>query len=363
MSDGHNTVRGNYIGTNAGGVIGVGNRWAGVAVDRSGYNVIGPANVIAYNGGPGIAIYTTGSVRNRITQNSIHDNSGPGIDLWDGGNTELAAPLIFDFDLSAGTVAGTTCANCTVEIFSDSGDEGGVYEGRTTASGTGYFTFNKGTPFTGPHLTTTAIDADGNTSRFSLPVSGSGKSLILQEGNHLPKTRLQLKRSQELEDNHIGIDLGSYYPGLDSYSNPELVYPLGFKWMRIAADDQKIDPLNWQYVETEPGKYSIDPAVDDLITDYASNGINIVLNLGDGSGENRPGATKFTAEEEVERYCNFARFMVHHFIDRIRYYEIWNEPGDIAVQDYANLIEQVAPIIREEDPTAKIVIGAMGGHG
>jgi len=195
VSDGHNTVRGNYIGTNAGGVTGVGNRWAGIAVDRSGYNVIGPANVIAYNGGPGIAIYTTDSVRNRITQNSIHDNSRPGIDLWDGGNMELATPLIFDFDLSAGTVSGNACANCAIEIFSDSSDEGEVYEGRAVASSAGWFTFDKGASFAGPHLTATATDAEGNTSEFSRPTSGTRRFVILQEGNNLPKTRFRPKRS------------------------------------------------------------------------------------------------------------------------------------------------------------------------
>jgi hypothetical protein len=158
-----------------------------------------------------------------------------------------------------------------------------------------------------------------------------------QTGNTLPISQLQPKQSKELENNYIGTDLLSYDPG---YNNPDVVYPIGFKWMRISAN---IDPLNWQYVETEVGKYSIDPAVDDIITEYASNGINIVLNLGVGVGENRPDTTRFKTMSDVERYSNYVRFMVRHFKDRVRYYEIWNEPGcdcpwgEIAVEDYANL--------------------------
>ncbi len=53
--------------------------------------------------------------------------------MWEGGNTELAAPHIVNFDLEAGTLSGYTCANCTIEVFSDDGDEGATYEGQALA--------------------------------------------------------------------------------------------------------------------------------------------------------------------------------------------------------------------------------------
>lgn len=89
-----------------------------------------------------------------------------------------------------------------------------------------------------------------------------------QKGNTAPIIQLKHKEKQELENNHIGTDLGSYDPG---YKNQNVVYQVGFKWVRISFNK---DPLNWQYVEKEPGKYFIDPVIDDLITDYASNGVN-----------------------------------------------------------------------------------------
>ncbi|MGD2178663.1 MAG: right-handed parallel beta-helix repeat-containing protein, partial [Anaerolineae bacterium] len=156
----HNTINHNSIHDNGGMGIRL--------LDGANGNVIGPDNVIAYNGGAGIEVRNQETLHNTITQNSIHDNHGMGIDLWDGGNTELAAPFITDFDLGAGTVTGTACANCTVEIFCDSCSEGKVYEGRTTADGAGAFTLSKGVSFTGPHLTATATDADGSTSEFSI---------------------------------------------------------------------------------------------------------------------------------------------------------------------------------------------------
>ena len=61
--------------------------------------------------------------------------------------------------------------------------------------------------------------------------------------------------------------------------------------------------------------------------------------------------------------------MAEHFNGRVQYYEIWNEPtenpgGDprapIALSDYLEVVSQVAPIIQDINPTAKIVVGALG---
>lgn len=218
---------------------------------------------------------------------------------------------------------------------------------------------------------------------------------ILQEGNNLPQTQFQPKRSLELEDNYICVGLGTYYKEgvpipssfyFDSYGHdPELVYSLGYKWLRISFDDWVGDALDWQNVEVELGKYSIrpksdvpddhrlsgktypatHPSIDEVISDYASNGINIILNLGVGTGDHRPDKAEFRTEEDVENYCNWVRFMVRHFKDRIRYYEIWNEPsgmfagGNIAWENYVNLVRHVEPVIHQEYPEAKIVIGAV----
>ena len=78
-----------------------------------------------------------------------------------------------NFDLQTGTVSGTACANCIVEIFSDNGDEGAIFEGWILADENSSFTFEKGASLAGPFLTATATDADGNTSEFSPPTHGN----------------------------------------------------------------------------------------------------------------------------------------------------------------------------------------------
>jgi Dockerin type I domain len=361
VNAGHNTVRGNYIGTDTSGTtdIGASSDWeSGIVISNSGFNIIGPANVIAYNELSGISITGEESVNNRITQNSVYDNSILGIELLDGGNLAQVAPVIFDFDLQAGTVTGAASTNCTVEIFSDNADEGEIYEGKTTADSSGLFSFTKGAPFSRSRLTATATDADGNTSGFSVytPPDTPARTVSIQEGNNLPKTRLQTKRSEELADNRIG---GSW--------EPSWAYDLGLKRSRLFINEGEEDKVEWNRSEFE-----VPPDLDYLATSYAAHGVTTFMNLNFWDKANHPGGwtepagfSRFQTEEDIERYIEFVQFVVNHFKDRVQYYELWNEPDNsgfpiqhIKVPDYINLVQQVAPAIRQEYTEAKIMVGA-----
>jgi LysM repeat protein len=164
-----NTVQGNYIGTDVSSTLALSNGSKGVSINvGASSNNIGPGNVVAYNGGHGIGVYKPDSLRNTITQNSIHDNGEMGIDLGDGGNAELPAPVISY--VANQVVRGTAPPNSTVEIFSDDADEGKVFEGSTTADANGGFDFIKqGAKLAGPNITATATDDEGNSSEFSDP--------------------------------------------------------------------------------------------------------------------------------------------------------------------------------------------------
>lgn len=171
--------------------------------------------------------------------------------------------------------------------------------------------------------------------------------VIIQEGNNLPKTRLQTKQSTELADNRIGGQWTDFWRiNMAEIVNSEIL-PLGLKRVRLAINALGTGEINWNKPEL-----SIDPKDDDVITRLAENGVTItyVLSFWDkatwpgGEGAN---ALRFKTEGEIERYLEFVRFIVRHFKDRIQRFEMWNEPGDIAVQDYANLVKHVVPIIRE----------------
>jgi hypothetical protein len=177
---------------------------------------------------------------------------------------------------------------------------------------------------------------------------------LLQLENNLPQTRLSPRSSGELPDNHIGI----FVEGYDRYSEAmEQAHRNGFKWIRIQS---LTEFWGGGYEVSTFSLESIPDEVDASISEYIANGMNIVLDLWMGAGLKPYGAT-FQSQEEVDRYLEYAKFVVSHFKGRIPYYQIWNEPGDIAVKDYANLVRQVVPVIREEDPGAKIIIGSIFG--
>jgi hypothetical protein len=165
-----NIVAGNYIGTNTDGTPNMGNTYHGIVLSNgTHHNTVGPENVIAYNGSDGVHIEMDSTVSNTITENSITNNGNLGINTDSGGNIELDPPEITLATESE--ASGTTCPGCTVEIFSDSDDEGETYEGTVTADGSGVFTL--AVTVTGPYVTATATDGDGNTSEFSIPYAFS----------------------------------------------------------------------------------------------------------------------------------------------------------------------------------------------
>jgi hypothetical protein len=167
----------NSIGTDAAGTAtDLGNKYYGIAIDRSTDSAI-KHNDIAYNGTytltAGIIVKGSVALHNEITQNSIHDNNGKGIELADGGNAGIGSPVIMT--ASCTHVEGPACAGCRVDIYSDGSDEGRVYEG--WANATPDFSWNGN--LDGPNVTVTATDGDKNTSEFSLPYIGACYKIFL----------------------------------------------------------------------------------------------------------------------------------------------------------------------------------------
>jgi hypothetical protein len=163
----NNTILGNYIGTDISGATAIGNTGHGVNLGCFARQNLIANNLVSGNGINGITIGGFGTVSNTVSQNSIYANSGLGIDLVDGGNTELRAPVVLTYDTAAGTASGIACAGCSVEVFSDEDDEGRWFEGVVTADAGGGWSLDKGSAFVGPHVHATATDGGGNTSEFS----------------------------------------------------------------------------------------------------------------------------------------------------------------------------------------------------
>ncbi len=170
-------------------------------------NTIGPGNIIAHNGFDGVYVWEDGvntfnADHNRITQNSIYDNGGLGIDLHFNGvtpndpadpdvgaNEEMNFPVINSAVNSGGTttIMGTldfpAPGACTIEIFKARRDptghgEGEVFLGSTTPATGGAWSFTTAALSVGDSVTATAYDGILNTSEFSLCVLVSSTGVL-----------------------------------------------------------------------------------------------------------------------------------------------------------------------------------------
>jgi uncharacterized repeat protein (TIGR01451 family) len=163
-----NLIRNNVIGKTA-AFEPLGNTQAGVHFSAEARNnTVGPGNIIAHNGGDGVSVDTPTAFGNAIPENAIYTNGGLGINLTNGANNGIAPPFILSAPGGAGTVTGTACPGCTVEVFANEANdgEGRYYWGSTVAEPVGAWSLAVSSlPF--PFLTATATEPGIGTSEFS----------------------------------------------------------------------------------------------------------------------------------------------------------------------------------------------------
>ena len=204
-----NTVQGNWIGTDATGAWPLGNGKDGIYLQDSsgttmGGTAAGAANVIEFNLGAGVNIYSGQS--NKVSASSIFDNAGPGILLGAGANQSQSAPVLTSAGSAyssiqvQGTLASQPKTLYSLEFFaSPPWDAWGITEGRTylgamslATDGTGNGAFAVTLPASAPAdwlVTATATDPAGNTSAFSagapLAAGPAGVTLSITRSNNL----------------------------------------------------------------------------------------------------------------------------------------------------------------------------------
>jgi CSLREA domain-containing protein len=270
----HNNVYDNWIGELPNGTPAP-NKQYGVRIEHGAvFNTIGPDNVIAYNP-VGIEMDPTESqppssfvlatYDNKVTQNSIHDNTKLGIDLapynqanvgatQTNPNVEngIATPVLSS--VAANSVSGTACANCTVEVYqADTSSisptftlrnygQGENYLGSATANGSGKWSFTPTTQLAQAEvITADATDSSGDTSEFakdkavpivtaltvaisahSVPSGGSltvsGALTQMNNGAPLPNQAIELDRINS-DGSHTVVTTGLHTDGSGKYSD------------------------------------------------------------------------------------------------------------------------------------------------
>ncbi len=177
---------------------------------------------------------------------------------------------------------------------------------------------------------------------------------------------LRTKTSSQIDHSPWGMQ---YLPGeyphdlmLESMGNS------GVKWARLL--------VQWPSVEVGRGRYDWGP-VDKLVDGLISRGINVFMGTICSSYPEReefPSSNYYypptDSPEELEGYCRYAEAMVERYRDRVRHYEIWNEPNvpDFWIPEpdanaYALLVRQVSEAIRSVDSGVKVMGGALSQVG
>lgn len=156
-----------------------------------------------------------------------------------------------------------------------------------------------------------------------------------------------------------GFDPSKTYPHLS---------PLGVKWARCQT--------GWCRCEMTPGEFTFD-WLDDVVNTLRRQGVQPWFNLGYGNRLYAPEATDPAAvgwaplfdDSAGRAWIRFVGRIAAHFKDRVRHWEIWNEPNIAGFwkprkpdpKDYVELVKLTAPEIRRAIPEAVIIGGAFAG--
>lgn len=178
--------------------------------------------------------------------------------------------------------------------------------------------------------------------------------------------------SIDLQNNKMG-DMYSLYPQAHpdhpGYENPkdfaDRINSHGLKWMRLSLD--WFDANEIEAVDSY-STFEIDPKQEEAINALLEKGIDInyALVFWDEKITTGEGYSRFKDETEIERYLAYVRFIIEHFKGQIKYYSILNEPNigkntqqNVFPENYIELVRRVVPVIRENDPSAEIIIGEV----
>lgn len=76
----------------------------------------------------------------------------------------------------------------------------------------------------------------------------------------------------------------------------------------------------------------------------------------------------WNAAPDPAAFTRYAQAVVARYKDRVKYWEVWNEPDQAiywvpqdGMKSYAELLKSVYPAIKAEDPTAVVLLGGLSG--
>ncbi|MDD5236093.1 MAG: cellulase family glycosylhydrolase [Candidatus Omnitrophica bacterium] len=117
----------------------------------------------------------------------------------------------------------------------------------------------------------------------------------------------------------------------------------------------------WEDIEPSKGKFVFDK-YERIVRILAQNQIKILGVL----QYNTPWKGAWNSAPDIDLFAAYARRTVNRFKGDVKYWEIWNEPDSEiywqpqdGLETYTNLLKKVYPAIKEEDPSARVLMGGL----
>jgi hypothetical protein len=189
-------------------------------------------------------------------------------------------------------------------------------------------------------------------------------------GEAKPMGKIKFKHASQIKASPWGIQIGT----LDR-EHVKRAAAIGVKWTRLQA--------TWRSIEKSEGKYDW-VETDKAFSIALDNDITPFICLGGSNPlycKEYQGATKLEKEiygstllpptvttEALSAWLKFVRATINRYKANIKYWEVWNEPNHWAYwgappdgAEYGRLLFETAKVIKEVDPAAKVIAGALAG--
>jgi len=142
----------------------------------------------------------------------------------------------------------------------------------------------------------------------------------------------------------------------------------GNQLMRDAGIESVRTDAHWAFLERNRNQLKVEPHWRTYLAGTEAQGLDSLFILGYGNRFHGDGE-KPRSEPVRTAFNRYVAFVAQQFRGRIKHYEVWNEwdvenPTDPQfTEDYARLITDAAGIIRQHDPAAKVLAGAVTTKG
>lgn len=131
------------------------------------------------------------------------------------------------------------------------------------------------------------------------------------------------------------------------------------------------DGVDWWRIEKTKGVYEFPAFADQMVNALNDNGTELLFILSYGNtlySSNEKDIPK--TKDYINAWLGYVNAVVSRYKDNVDYWQVWNEPNietfntnGATPQEYTELLKQTYTLIKQIDPTSKVVGGGLAGLG